>query len=66
VAGPLAVDVEGVSAGALVGAMAAGAGFRAVSAIFAETGTCGMREALGDGLSAPAAPIARAVVEDAS
>jgi len=62
----LEVDADVVGAGVFVEAVTE-IGFRVASgATLAETGICGTREALGDGLSDPTAPIVRAVVEAAS
>jgi len=63
----LEVDADGVGASGFVEAVVIETGFRAPSgATLEETGICGTREALGDGLSAPTAPIVRAVAEVAS
>jgi hypothetical protein len=66
-AAALEVDADGVGAGGFAEAAVTWMGFRAPSgATLEETGICGTREALGDGLSVPTAPIVRAVVEAAS
>ena len=60
----LEVDADEVGAGAFA---EAAADFRAPSgATLADTGICGTRETLGDGLSVPTAPMVRAVAEVAS
>lgn len=63
----LEVDADEVGAGSFVEVATTVTGFRAPSgATLAETGSCGTREALGDGLSVPTAPMVRAVAEVAS
>lgn len=66
-AATLEVDADEVGAGSFAEGVATEIGFRTTSgATLVETGICGTREALGDGLSVPTAPIVRAEVEVAS
>ena len=63
----LEVDTDEVGAIDFVETAVTGIGFRTPSGATLEgTGICGTREALGDGLSVPTAPIVRAVAEVAS
>ena len=63
----LDVDADDVGADGFVEAAVTEIGLRVPSgATLEETGICGTRDALGDALSAPTAPIVRAVTEDAS
>ena len=63
----LEVDAVEGGGGGFAEAAAVETGFRAPSgATLAETGICGTRETLGDGLSDPTAPMVRAVAEVAS
>lgn len=66
-AATLEADADEVGAGGFAEAAATETGFRAPSgATLTETGICGTREVLGDGLSVLTAPMVRAVVEAAS
>ena len=63
----LDVDADDVGTGGFVEAAVTEIGFRVPSgATLEETGICGTRDALGDALSAPTAPMVLAVPEDAS
>lgn len=63
----LDVDAEEVGAGTFAEVLVTKTGFRAISGEpLVEVGTWGIREALGDGLSVPRAPMVRAVDDTAS